>query len=501
MAASTVLQGLLGVDAASHAMVASAQRQRIEAAIRQSKNCSIQDMAGLSQAISSAAFPPDDKKALMMALASTSPVSPASATSESARQNSESVSTFLPASVTDRVGTIAFSTSLLQFVFKLGLRRPSEYTYRELALISLVGTDGMDRALQMSSQTRNSMMESMKLLFKRAATNMPPASPYLPTLPATPRDLEILHKDFFDGLYGGDPIKPLEVDSVQYQLLRSGTPCRKERNGFSKSSASAGSSANGGMVSWADLNTIMATMQGRHIAPSLGQQSLPGLHIFGKGDGSPLQRSVLSRVGASDHPTPGGQPLPLTSPGRASPMQALQAAQATSLGQGSPSQAVPVTSAGQASFVQAVGETSPGQASPLQANLVAIQSEVQEEQRVRERQLASGSNLDQALEQIEEVMAKKKEDQRERAAQNRKSQAAAKQVLKRPSAAMEPGSKRVCLGHERTRFQWTVRIEGQPTKAFRYGKHGEPSAMKEQAMDFIREQCEELKLPVPSQYL
>ena len=67
------------------------------------------DMASVTTAMASSSFPEEDKKALMLVVASCSVVSPTAA-AETKFQNFETLGEYLPASVVDRAGTSDFTT-------------------------------------------------------------------------------------------------------------------------------------------------------------------------------------------------------------------------------------------------------------------------------------------------------------------------------------------------------------------------------------------------------
>ena len=175
-AASTVLSGLAAVDVQSYEHVASTQRMRLQQNLSSLKGCSLQDLASISKAVSSSSFPPEHKRSLLLTMSALPAVSPVAA-SESKSQNFEALAEYLPSSVVSRAGTTDFTSSLLQFALRLGLRKPSESTFREISLIALVGGEGMDKALSFSPEARQGMLESTKIWFRKASARMPPASP------------------------------------------------------------------------------------------------------------------------------------------------------------------------------------------------------------------------------------------------------------------------------------------------------------------------------------
>jgi len=488
-AATTVLQGLSAVDPDSFAVVASAQRHRIEHAIGQLKNPTIQDMAGLTHAVSSSSFADADKRALMKAVASTRVMSP-SAASESKFQDFESLADFLPTSLQAHLGKPEFSSAVLEFVLKLGLRKPSETTFRELALISLVGGEGMDRAMAMTPATRAGMLESTKMWFRRAVGRMPEANPYLHKLPASARDLQMLHPEFFQQVFGEDPVRPLERDAIKMELLRAATRCRREKSGcfsssghssssiglFSSRSGSATRSSD--LVSWGDLQQLL--QQGLPApTPSL-PPALPNLRVLGhpKGAvlaGSPLQRSILGRSNLQE------QPLALTWPdGVATGQPALQQRQQQPEQQPQQQQQQP-----QQQQLQQQLQQHPATPAP---------TELQREQWVRDQLAARRPTVQNAISRIEGAMAEKAEKQKARAAERRA-------TMKRPAAAegSHPEPK-IMLSHEASRGQWLVRFQGLASKLFRYGKAGDAATAKEHALEYIRQQCEESELEVPAKF-
>ena len=314
-AASTVLAGLEHVDATTVAAVAAAQRQRLESSLRAARGFSLQDMASLTTAISVSSFPLAHRQALLMVMAQLSSLSPASS-ADSKFQKVESLMNYLPTSAVAKAGTPEFSKALLHFSLRLGLRKPSEPTFKELSFLALVGADGVEKALSFSSETRSGMLESTKHWFRKAAERMPAASPWLAVLPHSPRDLQTLHAEHWQQLYSADPLKTLDIEPVQLEMLRAGTRCRKPKHGRACWSMSAGSSSStNAPVTWGDLRHLMSGMTNPHndgmkvtfLQPSGAAPS-----------SSPLTRSLLARQASSQL-----LPLPaLQSPASASPPSA-----------------------------------------------------------------------------------------------------------------------------------------------------------------------------------
>ena len=452
VAASTVLTGLQSVDASTVQAVASAQRQRVEVALQSTKQLNMQDMAALTTAISQSAFPPEHQKSLMRVMAQLSSVSPTKS-ADSKFQNFEALGNYLPASVVNRRDTPDFTTALLHFVLRLGLRKPSEPTFKELSVLALVGSEGMEKALGFSPETRAGMLESTKLWFRKAAERMPVASPWIALLPQSPKDLQSLHPEHFEALFSADPVKPLDIDPVHLEMLRAGTRCRKPKLGrqFSQTSFSSpgGSSGNNAAVTWQDLRQLMSGFAGP-------QRSEPPLQILTPPSSSPLARSLLFSP-QSQHTLP-ALPAP-PAPGQMPPSDVTQAPEAQVA------------------------------AAPL-----ALQaSELDHERHARGASDRSKLSLQDSLKQIDLAMAEKAERAKDRRSAT---------VMKRPAAhCLEEGDEpkvKIILGHERTRWQYLVRISGHPSKSFVYGKSGNENNAKKDAIAYIKKQCKEFGYPFPA---
>ena len=93
-AASTVLAGLRSLDATTQRAVASAQKHRIEAAIRGVRGFDLSDIAALTSALSASAFADADKESLLRAVVQSDTLS--ASPNGSKFQNWESLPSFCP---------------------------------------------------------------------------------------------------------------------------------------------------------------------------------------------------------------------------------------------------------------------------------------------------------------------------------------------------------------------------------------------------------------------
>ena len=55
----------------------------------------------------------------------------------------------------------------MEWVLQMGLRTPSEGTFKQMSLMLLIGAEGLDRALSYSPETRKGMIDSVKPWFRR----------------------------------------------------------------------------------------------------------------------------------------------------------------------------------------------------------------------------------------------------------------------------------------------------------------------------------------------
>ena len=111
---------------------------------------------------------------------------------ESKFQHWESLMAFTSSSVVAAKGAGAFTTKTLHLYLRMGLRDPSEKTFRALADLISIGTQGMEKAMTMNSDQRQAALDYVKALFRNAVNGLPPSD--LALLPSTPEDLQVVSR-------------------------------------------------------------------------------------------------------------------------------------------------------------------------------------------------------------------------------------------------------------------------------------------------------------------
>ena len=203
--------------------VATAQRIQLQEQFRKAKT-SIVGISDIMTAIDASSFPQLDKDAMKDVLTKCNVVG---GITESKFQNWESLMAFPSSSMVAAKGTGAFTTKTLHLYLRMGLRDPSEKTFRALADLISIGTQGMEKAMTMNSDQRQAALDSVKALFRNAVNGLPPSD--LALLPSTPEDLQVAYPEAYDRAYSTDPPGVLEIDPLNLQLFRGPGRCRKEK--------------------------------------------------------------------------------------------------------------------------------------------------------------------------------------------------------------------------------------------------------------------------------
>ena len=258
VAVSTVLEGLKGADEDTYRRVAAAQRAALEAAMRQT-GLPVTEAAMVVQAVQASAFPPDEKRALMLAISSLPTLSQSPAKGPK-YQSYESLLAFVPQSLQALAPSADFGPRFLEFLLRAGLRSPSEPTYQIMTIAMLVGSEGTEKAMGFSSESRAAMIVSTKSWFRRLVAKAPPPSCKLAALPATPTELKHDNPQLFEELFSVDPpsLAPL-IDPISVEVLRSSTRMRKSKSldMLPCNKREGGSPDSKGAVTWTDLQKIL----------------------------------------------------------------------------------------------------------------------------------------------------------------------------------------------------------------------------------------------------
>ena len=495
-AASSVLEQLERIDAAAFAAVAEKQRRRVELAI-QSKSLTLEDMAAITNGVAASKFPQTDKDAILRATVATEVMTPSAGSSKF--QNFETILNFLPSSLVNLAGTASFNTGLVHFALRLGLRKPSEVTFKELAILMLIGTEGIEKAVAFSLESRAAMIETCKAWFRKAVAKMPAPAPWVTQLPDSPADLKVSHPDLHEAIYSTDPPAKLSVDHVHLEMMRSSTRCRKMK---SRSFASLPQTAPPGVVTWTDLRQFMQAAT---------SSSSPRLEIFGQPSTSLVQQPAwwpqqLPRQAQAPAPAAAPALLPPPPPDQRLAVPPLTPATA------------PLTLAQVDSRVSVV-EENPGQermsVDEVTAELEKAMAEKAAKSKGAMKKPAAFANSTDDAKQADEAHSGSVDDDNDdddddepvkhimmkpstaKALLKTTDKMAPKAVSKKAPKKKPPPSRKICLTHEASRSQYLVRFEGEPSKVFRYGDTGKQGHFLTVAKRRIRTLCKKRGIAPP----
>ena len=103
---------------------------------------------------------------------------------------------------------------MLEFLLSLGLRSASASTMQVVTFYFLAATEGVEKTVAFTSDSRYSMYVATKGWFRRLVKNRSAPEVKLTTLYASPADLQVDHPEFYESLYGTDP----PSSSLQYLI-------------------------------------------------------------------------------------------------------------------------------------------------------------------------------------------------------------------------------------------------------------------------------------------
>ena len=128
-------------------------------------------------------------------------------------QNFESLPSYGTRAMWDRM-LAGDRDALLQHAARLGLRCPSEPTMQRLAAVSLIASEGPEKAMATSTAVRQAYFRSLKRAFKAYAIGEPTV--YVVSLPDSPRLLRSLHRELYDAVYAAEgPVEcPFAADCI-----------------------------------------------------------------------------------------------------------------------------------------------------------------------------------------------------------------------------------------------------------------------------------------------
>ena len=124
----------------------------------------------------------------------------------------------MPHDVWLKMGRVDFCESAIMFLMKMGLRKPSEGTYRVLAVGFMLGGEDKERAMQYTDDQKTTMLKTTKEWFKMMVAKMNGAPIIVDSLPHGQRAFT---SSIAEKLYGsaGAPAKCALPDVKFHELL------------------------------------------------------------------------------------------------------------------------------------------------------------------------------------------------------------------------------------------------------------------------------------------
>ena len=198
------------------------------------------EAAQLASAVGSSVFPDEDKARLQMKIAERAAASASDGQSKGQKgQRYETIVHFLPERIWALLKRGDGSDALFSWCALLGLRKPSEPTSQALAVVSLLASDGMEKAMQYTPDCRTQMIKTTKAWFQSSLAGKGDPPEWIWTLPSSAEDLKRLHPATFAQTCAIEcPIR-FPLDMLQYETLKRVSP-QREMKGSKAESANQG---------------------------------------------------------------------------------------------------------------------------------------------------------------------------------------------------------------------------------------------------------------------
>ena len=181
------------------------------------------------EALSNSVFPANEKSRLLEAVAMSMSGS-GSVAGDQKFQNYTSLIHFIPRALVPHVGGPHFMLMCCKFLAEqLHLRKPSEFTYKEMAIIVSLADVGPEKAMQKTVDERAYTLRSTKDAFRSAAAGLDTPSTWIWTLPQSPAELQQLYPTVYAAGFPEFPPVPLDIDKLVLDHLRGSQRCRKPR--------------------------------------------------------------------------------------------------------------------------------------------------------------------------------------------------------------------------------------------------------------------------------
>ena len=265
-AVGTLLSNLEGP---SHTKCSQAQRDSLCFMIEGTGDLPATSLAPIVVAVRNASFATEDQAVLLEKL-STKVASGAEGGSK--LQSFETFVFFLPAIVWAALGEDreCGASKLFDFLARLGLRHPTEPTSFMMALLIMLGADGIEKTSGFSVEMKAAMHKTVKKWFKKIVAHLANPTVWMKNLPQRPADLRIQQPDLYNGLYASAPPVSCPYDALLLEHLKSSSRMRMPRkNPFETALAPVSGTPRGpGVVTWDGLYMLMQHFQQQAPPPS-----------------------------------------------------------------------------------------------------------------------------------------------------------------------------------------------------------------------------------------
>ena len=165
LSVNTLLRNLGDCSEADRIHFANRHTARMSVALRKLDALPIKVASDFVTALADSALPVECRASLQTLVASLS-----SEDCEDGAQDFESITQMLPASFMANSNQPGFSNRLLDLLVRLGFRKGTEKSYREFTLLVMIASDGIDKSLLHSTETRKAMLQSTKKWIKARLT-------------------------------------------------------------------------------------------------------------------------------------------------------------------------------------------------------------------------------------------------------------------------------------------------------------------------------------------
>jgi len=233
----TALNGRPGV-----AKVSEQEGRRLQQALRCTAVAN-DDMGRIAHAIKEAAFQEGDEQALLDVVAdvASSRVSaPCAKMQRTSTQDWLEFVHYIPGNIWHELEQ-GLVNGFMDFLFRLGLRHPSEPTFSLMATMTCVQADGLDKVLNMADEVKLQYVGSIKAMFRSQLKKWLAPCNYVLSLPRKPEEFRRDYRALYDNAFRGLDPSPCPDTEVQLATLLARGRCRAERGtGASKRKAFGG---------------------------------------------------------------------------------------------------------------------------------------------------------------------------------------------------------------------------------------------------------------------